>query len=44
MGKFIYIMDAYEDLEEDLEKGRYNPLRELRKKEDYEQRVGISSA
>ena len=40
LGKFIYIMDAYEDLEEDLEKGRYNPLRELRKKEDYEQRVG----
>lgn len=40
MGKFIYIMDAYEDLEEDLEKGRYNPLRELCKKEDYEQRVG----
>lgn len=24
IGKYIYIMDAYEDLDEDLEKGRYN--------------------
>lgn len=40
MGKFIYIMDAYEDLEEDLKKKCYNPLRELYKREDYEQRVG----
>ena len=26
IGKYIYIMDAYEDLDEDLEKGRYNPF------------------
>ena len=26
LGKFIYLMDAYEDLEQDLEKGNYNPL------------------
>ena len=26
LGKFIYLMDAYEDVEEDMEKGRYNPL------------------
>lgn len=26
LGKFIYIMDAFEDIEEDLKKGRYNPL------------------
>lgn len=26
LGKFIYLMDAYEDLERDLEKGNYNPL------------------
>ena len=37
LGKFIYLMDAYEDLEEDLKKGRYNPLRELKDREDYEQ-------
>lgn len=29
LGKFIYIMDAYEDLEADLQKGCYNPLRTL---------------
>ena len=26
MGKFIYLMDAYEDYESDLEKNAYNPL------------------
>ena len=25
LGKFIYLMDAYEDLSDDLENGRYNP-------------------
>lgn len=25
LGKFIYLMDAYEDLAEDQEHGRYNP-------------------
>ena len=36
-GKFIYLMDAYEDIEEDLKQGRYNPLAELYKKETFEQ-------
>ncbi len=39
LGKFIYLMDAYEDLEEDLKKGCYNPLVELHKQEDYEERI-----
>ena len=26
LGRFIYIMDAWDDREEDLKKGRYNPL------------------
>lgn len=39
LGKFIYIMDAYEDLSEDLKKGRYNPLRGLYGQEDYEERM-----
>ena len=26
MGKFIYLMDAYEDYESDVEKNAYNPL------------------
>ena len=28
LGKFIYLMDAYEDLPEDLKKDRYNPLQQ----------------
>ncbi len=39
LGKFIYLMDAYEDLPEDLRRDRYNPLKELYKKEDYEERM-----
>ena len=36
-GKFIYLMDAYEDIEEDLKRGRYNPLADLYKKDTFEQ-------
>ena len=39
LGKFIYLMDAYEDLEEDLKKGCYNPLKKLRQREDYEEQM-----
>lgn len=28
LGKFIYLMDAYEDVESDLKSGNYNPLKE----------------
>ena len=35
-GKFIYLMDAYEDIEDDLKQGRYNPLAELYKKDSFE--------
>ena len=31
MGKFIYLMDAYEDIDKDEKKDAYNPLRILRK-------------
>ena len=34
IGKYIYIMDAYEDLDEDLEKGRYNPFTSYREDRD----------
>lgn len=27
LGKFIYLMDAYEDVEEDIKKGTFNPLK-----------------
>lgn len=36
LGKFIYIMDAYEDVQKDIEKGNYNPLIPLQGKENYE--------
>ncbi|MGN1179884.1 MAG: DUF5685 family protein, partial [Suilimivivens sp.] len=26
LGKYIYLLDAYEDIEEDIKKNRYNPL------------------
>lgn len=29
MGKFIYLMDAYEDFDADLQKNEYNPLKNL---------------
>lgn len=32
MGKFIYLMDAYEDLEKDRRKSEYNPFEDLAKK------------
>lgn len=37
LGKFIYIMDAYEDLAEDLKKNRYNPLISLYNGNVYEE-------
>ena len=36
LGRFIYFMDAYEDLEGDLRHGRYNPLRALAELDGYE--------
>lgn len=42
LGKFIYIMDAYDDLEKDLKSGSYNPLKPFYHsctKEEYEKNV-----
>ncbi|MCL1854257.1 MAG: DUF5685 family protein [Clostridia bacterium] len=36
MGRFIYLMDAYEDLQSDMWRGRYNPLKEYAKQREYE--------
>ena len=30
LGRFIYVMDAYDDLAEDEKRGRFNPLLEVR--------------
>ena len=37
LGRFVYFMDAYEDLPEDARKGRFNALKPLRDREDYEE-------
>ena len=43
LGKFIYIMDAYDDLEDDLKTGSYNPLKAVKhnckNEEDYENTI-----
>ena len=31
LGKYIYIIDAYEDIEKDLKKGNYNPFKDIYK-------------
>ena len=36
LGRFIYFMDAYDDLPADLRRRRYNPLKSLREHSDYE--------
>ncbi len=35
LGRFVYWMDAYEDLEKDLKKGRFNPLAGYRSRPDF---------
>ena len=39
LGKFIYLMDAYEDIEDDLKDNNYNPLKELYKKPEFEDMI-----
>lgn len=37
LGKFIYLLDAYEDVEEDIRKGTYNPLKKIYESLDFEE-------
>ena len=39
LGKFIYLMDAYEDISEDIKKGSYNPFKKIYKENDFENKV-----
>jgi len=36
LGKFIYLMDAVDDLEKDKKKGNYNPLKDLASRKDFD--------
>ncbi len=39
LGKFIYILDAYEDIVEDIKKGRFNPLRKRYENPEFEEEI-----
>ena len=39
MGKFIYLMDAYDDVEKDSKDGSYNPFKELYKQDGFEEKA-----
>lgn len=39
LGKFIYLMDAYEDLDRDIRSGSYNPLRKISRDPGYEEKI-----
>lgn len=39
LGKFIYLLDAYEDIEEDLKEKRYNPLSRRYNDPDFEEEI-----
>lgn len=38
LGKYIYILDAYDDVEKDIANGSYNPLIDIYTDEDYEEK------
>lgn len=39
LGKFIYLLDAYEDIEEDIKRNRYNPLRRRFENPDFDEEI-----
>ncbi len=41
LGKFIYLLDAYEDIEEDIKQGRYNPLIKKFNDPDFEEEISM---
>lgn len=39
LGKFIYILDAYDDLKSDIKKNRYNPFKSVCKEEGFDDKI-----
>ena len=39
LGRFIYLMDAYDDVEDDIKKGTYNPFKKRYKDDDFDDYV-----
>lgn len=41
LGKFIYLMDAYEDVEQDIKKGTFNPFKKKYGQPDFEEECRV---
>lgn len=41
LGKFIYLIDAYEDVEQDIRKNRFNPLKKKYENPDFEEECRV---
>ena len=39
LGKYIYLLDAYEDVEKDITTGDYNPCKKISKEDNFEEQV-----
>ena len=39
LGKYIYLLDAYEDVEKDIKGGDYNPFKEISTRENFDEQV-----
>lgn len=39
LGKYIYLLDAYEDIEKDIKSGAYNPFKEIYQNKDFDNQV-----
>ena len=39
LGKFIYILDAYDDLDNDIKKNHYNPLKSICNEDNFDDRI-----
>ena len=39
LGKYIYLLDAYEDIEQDIKTGDYNPFKGIYQNENFEEQV-----
>ena len=41
LGKYIYILDAYDDVEKDIKKGKYNPFVNRFKEPDFDEQIRV---
>ena len=41
LGKFIYILDAYDDVEKDIKKGKYNPFVKRIEEPDFDEQIRV---